>query len=122
MLGTVVAVQFWTYVCGNCTRTLPFMRELHEEHERTELQIVGIHTPELAVDRRSRNVAAAVAELGIRYPVGMDNDYAAWNRWGVHAWPTLFLLDRAGRLRGCHVGEGRTREVRRLVAQLVAEE
>ena len=121
LLGTVVAVQFWTYVCANCTRTVPFLRDLHTEYARTDLQIVGVHTPELAVDRRAGNVASAVASLGIRYPVGMDNDFAAWNRWGVHAWPTLFLLDRAGRVRHRHVGEGRTRELQRVVADLVAE-
>jgi thiol-disulfide isomerase/thioredoxin len=122
LLGAVVVVEFWTYVCGNCTRTVPFLRDLYDEHARADLQIVAVHTPELAVDRRARNVAAAVATLGIRYPVGMDNEYAAWNRWGVGAWPTLFLLDRAGRIRRRHVGEGGTRELRRCVAQLAAEQ
>lgn len=121
LLGTVVLIEFWTYICANCTRTVPFLRELYEEHPRTDLKIVGVHTPELAVDRRARNVADAVRTLGIRYPVGMDNDFAAWNRWGVQAWPTLFLVDRAGRLRRQHIGEGGYRELRRCVVQLVAE-
>jgi len=122
LLGSVVVVQFWTYICGNCTRTLPFWREVYEEHARDDLQIVGVHTPELAADRRPRNVADAVTKLGVRWPVGMDNDFAAWNRWGVHAWPTVFLVDRAGQVRERHVGEGGYRTLRRSVAQLVAEQ
>jgi thiol-disulfide isomerase/thioredoxin len=121
LLGTVVLVDFWTYVCGNCTRSLPLLTELHDRYGRDDLVIVGVHTPEVAVDRRPANVATAVRQLGIGYPVGMDNDFAAWNRWGVEAWPTLFLVDRAGHVRRRHVGEGGTRATRRAVERLVAE-
>lgn len=119
LTGTVVLLQFWTYVCGNCTRTVPLLQELHDRHPRTDLQVIGIHTPELAVDRRPRNVASAIATLGISYPVVMDNDFDLWSAWDVRAWPTAVLIDRSGHVRRRYVGEDRMQQLARAVATLV---
>jgi len=119
--GRVVLFDFWTYVCGNCTRTLPFLTDLHSRTHASGLTMLGIHTPELGVDRRARNVADAIARHRIRYPVAQDNDMATWDAYGVHYWPTVFLVDAEGRVRHTQVGEGGYRRLDGAVQTLLAE-
>ena len=104
--GRVVLVEFWTFECINCRRTVPAMKRLAAEYERAaDVRIIGIHTPELENERDAGNVRRAVESLGLRYPVGRDNDYVAWRAFGNEYWPALYLLDRRGRVRLTHVGE-----------------
>lgn len=119
--GRVLAVHFWTYVCGNCVRTLPHVRALDCAYRSEGLTVVGVHTPELHEDRNPRAVADAVRRLRVQYAVAMDNDLVAWNAWRVTCWPSLFLVDATGRVRYVHEGEGSYRAHERAVQALLAE-
>lgn len=104
--GRVVLVDFWAYSCINCLRTIPYLRAWQARYERLGLTIVGIHTPEFPFEQDPSNLASAIRQLGIRYPVAQDNRYLTWRGWGVQNWPTEFLIDRRGHLRYWHIGEG----------------
>jgi thiol-disulfide isomerase/thioredoxin len=103
--GQVVLIEFWTFACGNCLRTVPFLRRMHR-HYGPELVVVGIHTPEFPFERPVRNVERAVRERGIAFPVGLDNDYQVWDAYDNRYWPSQYLVDPAGRIRFTHIGEG----------------
>jgi cytochrome c biogenesis protein CcdA/thiol-disulfide isomerase/thioredoxin len=104
--GKVVLVDFWTYSCINCLRTLPHLEAWDRMYRRQGLVIVGVHTPEFAFEHVPSNVRSAVKRLGVRYPVAIDNDYATWNDYGNQYWPAEYLIDRNGHLRRAHFGEG----------------
>lgn len=120
--GRVVVVDFWTFGCYNCRNTLPSIKRLHDTYAAKGLTVVGVHTPESAYEKDFANVRRSVGSLGIRYPVVTDNDYATWHAYNVNAWPTVFILDRRGRVRYQHVGEGAYEEQERVVKTLLAEE
>ncbi len=119
--GRVVLVDFWTYSCINCLRTLPYLRAWDARYRAKGLTIVGVHTPEFPFERSASNVADAVAQNGIRYPVAQDNDQATWNAWGNQYWPAEYLVDARGRVRSAHFGEGeytaKERDIRALLAE-----
>jgi peptide-methionine (R)-S-oxide reductase len=119
--GRVVLVDFWTFGCYNCRNTLPSLKRWHEDYKDKGLTIVGVHSPELEEERKVELVRQEVASLGIKYPVVTDNDYATWNAYKVNAWPTVFLLDKAGRIRWMHVGEGAYDEAEKTIQKLLAE-
>lgn len=119
--GRVVLVEFWTFGCYNCRNTLPYVKHWHETYGAKGLTIVGVHSPELSGEEKIENVRREVAALGIRYPVVTDNEYATWKAYNVNAWPTVFLLDKKGRIRWSHVGEGRYDEAEKLIQKLLAE-
>ena len=102
--GKPVIVEFWTFGCINCRRTIPAMRELETRFGR-DIPIVGIHTPEFDWEKQPEAVRRTVRREGIRYAVAQDNDYRAWNAFGNHYWPALYVLDRNGRIRYTHAGE-----------------
>jgi cytochrome c biogenesis protein CcdA/thiol-disulfide isomerase/thioredoxin len=104
--GKVVLVDFWTYTCINCLRTLPYLKAWDARYRSAGLVIVGVHTPEFQFEHSAANVAAAIGQEGIRYPVAQDNDYATWNAWQNQAWPADYLIDARGRVRSVHIGEG----------------
>src|SRR5919201_46045 len=104
--GKVVLVDFWTYSCINCLRTLPHLEAWDRAYREDGLVIVGVHTPEFAFEHVLSNVRAAVKRLDVRYPVALDNDYATWNAYANEYWPAEYLIDRDGRLRHTHFGEG----------------
>lgn len=118
--GRVVLIEFWTFQCGNCLRTLPFMRRVYDSY-RGEIEVLGIHTPELPSERSPENVERAVQRLGLQFPIGIDNDFVAWTAYGNRYWPTQYLVDPAGRLRYAHVGEGAYRHTEAAVRALLAE-
>ena len=103
--GRVVLLEFWTFACVNCQRTLPFLGRMHGRYQ-PEFTVVGVHTPEFAFEGSVQNVERAVREQGLEYPVGLDNKFVAWNAYGNRYWPTMYLIDRAGQIRCTHVGEG----------------
>ena len=119
--GRVVLVDFWTYTCINCLRTLSHLRAWDDRYRGAGLSIVGVHTPEFAFERRESNVRDAVAENGLRYPVALDNDYGTWNAWRNQYWPAKYLIDARGRVRYWHFGEGAYEETEQAIRALLAE-
>lgn len=100
---------------------IPQLRAWHERYRQAGLVVVGVHAPEFFWERSRDRVAAAARRLGVEYPVVQDNDLAIWNRYGVRAWPTLFLIDRAGLVRHSHVGEGAYAATEALIRRLLAD-
>ena len=119
--GRVVLVEFWTFGCINCRNTLPFVKSWHDRYREQGLTVIGVHSPEFAEERIVENLRRQVTSLGINYPVVSDNDYRTWNAYDVQAWPTMFLLDKQGRIRWKHVGEGDYVETELLIQKLLAE-
>ena len=102
----IILIDFWTYSCINCIRTLPFILEWQEKYEPLGLRIIGVHTPEFDFEKDAENVSAAVERFGIDYPVALDNDRKTWDAFGVTAWPAKYLIDAEGVIRYAEVGEG----------------
>src|SRR4051812_10819243 len=116
----VVLLEFWTFACVNCQRTLPFLRRMHDQYQ-PDLTVVGVHTAEFEFERSVPNVERAVREGGLEYPVGLDNDFVAWNAYGNQFWPTMYLIDRAGQIRYTHIGEGNYGRTETAICTLLAE-
>jgi cytochrome c biogenesis protein CcdA/thiol-disulfide isomerase/thioredoxin len=119
--GHVVLIDFWTYTCINCLRTLPYLRAWDESYRKRGLTVVGVHTPEFAFERDAGNVERAIAQNHLRYPVVQDNDYATWTAWGNQYWPAKYLIDARGRVRYVHFGEGMYEETDSAIRALLAE-
>jgi cytochrome c biogenesis protein CcdA/thiol-disulfide isomerase/thioredoxin len=119
--GKVVLVDFWTYSCVNCVRTLPYMVDWNAKYADEGLVILGIHTPEFAFEQDSGNVRQAVERFGILYPVAQDNDYTTWQAFNNHYWPAKYLIDAQGRIRYVHFGEGDYDVTELAIQQLLAE-
>jgi cytochrome c biogenesis protein CcdA/thiol-disulfide isomerase/thioredoxin len=119
--GKVVLVDFWTYSCINCLRTLPHLKAWDRTYRSSGLRIVGIHSPEFAFEHVPSNVRSAVKRLGLRYPVGLDNDFATWRAYQNEYWPAKYLIDRAGRVRFTHFGEGSYGETEGKIRRLLGE-
>lgn len=119
--GRVVLVEFWTFGCYNCRNTLPSVKEWDARYRERGLTIVGVHPPETTSEYNIDNVRREVPSLGIKYPVVTDNDYTTWKAYGVEAWPTIFVLDKQGRVRWLHVGEGRYDETENVIKALLRE-
>ncbi len=117
----VVAVEMWTAGCYNCRNVVPWLKTWDDEYRAQGLIIVGVHTPEFAHERSAQYVREAVAKLGIRYPVVMDNDFRIWKAYRNVYWPTLYLINKKGLIRYTHVGEGAYEETERMIKQLLAE-
>jgi thiol-disulfide isomerase/thioredoxin len=120
--GRVVLIEFWTFACYNCRNTLPSLKKWDAQYRDQGLTIIGVHTPELDFERDIDQLRREVAGLGIKYPVVTDQDYSTWKAYGVEAWPTLFLLDKRGRVRWTHVGEGYYDQTEQVIKKLLAEE
>jgi cytochrome c biogenesis protein CcdA/thiol-disulfide isomerase/thioredoxin len=119
--GRVVLVDFWTYTCINCLRTLPYLEAWDKRYRAAGLTIVGVHTPEFPFERDAGNVSAAIGREGIRYPVVQDNEMATWNAYGNQYWPAEYFVDARGRVRFAHFGEGDYGKKERVIRTLLAE-
>lgn len=119
--GKVVIVDFWTYSCVNCVRTIPHLRRLYDTYRGLGLELIGVHTPEFAFERSTANVARAIADLGVTWPVVQDNDYAQWTAYANRYWPAHFIIDARGTLRASIFGEGREEETETVVRRLLQE-
>jgi thiol-disulfide isomerase/thioredoxin len=117
--GRVVLVDIWTYSCVNWLRTLPYVRAWAERYRDRGLVVVGVHCPEFGFEHDLDNVRHAVNELGVKYPVVIDNDFAIWRSLANRYWPALYLVDRDGRIRFHHFGEGNYEESERAIQQLL---
>ncbi len=115
--GKVVLVDFWTYSCINCIRTLPYLKQWHEKYP--ELVIIGVHTPEFDFEKNEDNVRQAVEKFGITYAVAMDNDYATWRAYKNSYWPRKYIIDREGNIVYDHIGEGGYEETEQVIQQLL---
>ena len=104
--GKVVLVDFWTYSCINCVRTLPYTTAWYDKYKKDGLVVLGIHAPEFEFEKKPENVAAAIAKHSIHYPVALDNNLASWSNFKNQYWPALYLIDREGRVVYTHFGEG----------------
>ena len=109
----VVLIDFWTYSCINCQRTIPYLNAWYNKYKDYGLVIVGVHTPEFDFEKDQSNVAAAVQKAGITYPVVMDNDQGTWNAYGNQYWPREYLIDIDGYVVHDHIGEGGYAEIGR---------
>jgi cytochrome c biogenesis protein CcdA/thiol-disulfide isomerase/thioredoxin len=119
--GKVVVVDFWTYSCINCLRSIPYVRAWADKYARQGLVVVGVHAPEFAFEKDFGNVQKAVTELQIGYPVAVDNNYAIWRAFGNQYWPAHYFIDAQGRIRHHHFGEGEYEESEAVIQQLLAE-
>ena len=119
--GKVVLVDFWTYSCINCLRTLPYLKAWNEKYRDQGLVIIGVHTPEFAFEKEQHNVAQAIHDLGLTYPVAMDNQYAIWNAFKNDVWPAHYLIDVQGMIRQKHFGEGAYQETEQMIQLLLKE-
>ncbi len=114
-------IDFWTYSCINCLRTLPYLKAWDAKYRKDGLVIIGVHAPEFAFERDPANVAKAIEDLGIRYPVALDNRYVLWSALKNNYWPAHYFVDAQGRIRFHHHGEGEYALSERVIRQLLAE-
>jgi cytochrome c biogenesis protein CcdA/thiol-disulfide isomerase/thioredoxin len=119
--GRVVLIDFWTYTCINCIRTLPYLKEWDSTYRDEGLTIVGVHSPEFAFEKDASNVEAAIADYGLDYPVVQDNELGTWNAFGNQYWPAKYLIDAGGKVRYTHFGEGEYETTEQAIRTLLAE-
>lgn len=119
--GKVVVVDFWTYSCINCIRTLPYLKAWDEKYRDRGLVIIGLHTPEFGFEKDRENVKRAIEQYGIRYPVAMDNDKKTWNAYANRYWPHKYLIDAQGNIRYEQIGEGGYVEFEEKIRELLVE-
>lgn len=117
--GSVVLVQFWTFACINCQRTLPYITRWHQQYASQGLKVIGIHTPEFAFERDINKIKRALQQHQITYPVPLDNEFKTWNAYDNQYWPHLFLADRQGLLRYDQIGEGAYDKTEQTIRQLL---
>ena len=119
--GKVVLIDFWTYSCINCLRTLPYVKGWYDKYKDHGLVVIGVHAPEFAFEKDAGNVRNAVSDLKITYPVALDNNYAIWQGFNNQFWPAHYFIDSQGRIRGHHFGEGNYDESEATIRQLLTE-
>lgn len=119
--GKVVLVDFWTYTCINCIRTLPHVTGWYEKYKDKNFTIIGVHTPEFEFEKKTENVEMAIKQYKINYPVAQDNDYKTWNAYNNRYWPAKYLIDAKGNLRKFHFGEGKYEEMEEAIRELIEE-
>lgn len=119
--GKVVLIDFWTYSCINCIRNNPYLEKWHETYKQDGLVVIGLHAPEFAFEKNLANVAKAVKEQHITYPIALDNDFATWNAYNNRSWPSSYLIDANGSVRRIHEGEGQYQEEETAIRQLLIE-
>jgi cytochrome c biogenesis protein CcdA/thiol-disulfide isomerase/thioredoxin len=119
--GKVVLIDFWTYSCINCLRSIPYIKAWAEKYKDHGLVVIGVHTPEFAFERDVDNVRRAIADLKVEYPIAIDNDYKVWRAFDNQYWPAHYFIDAQGRTRYHHFGEGDYDGSERVIQQLLAE-
>jgi len=117
----IILVDFWTYSCINCQRTLPYLNQWQEKYGDKGLLIIGVHTPEFEFEKKYENVLAATKKYGIKYPVVLDNDYSTWTAYGNRYWPRKYIIDLKGNIVYDHIGEGGYQETEMVIQKLLEE-
>lgn len=118
-INKIVLVDFWTYSCVNCRRTIPYLQQWWEKYRNMDFLIIGIHTPEFEFEKDSKNVEQALEDLRITWPIVLDNDQKNWNNFANHYWPAKYLADRTGRIVYEHFGEGAYAETEKRIQELL---
>ena len=119
--GNVVLIDFWTYTCVNCIRTLPFLREWYDRYADEGLVIVGVHTPEFEFEKIYENVVQSIIDEGVAWPVVQDNEFSVWRSYSNRYWPAKYLIDQSGVVRYTHFGEGKYGETEEMIRKLLEE-
>ena len=119
--GRVVLVTFWTFDCINCQNVMPSLKELYRKYNDKGLTMIGVHSPEFAFEHDLSNVQQAIQRFGLPYLIAQDNDFANWNAYRNHYWPSLYLIDKEGYIRYNHIGEGDYEKIDAAVRQLLNE-
>lgn len=119
--GSVVLIDFWTYSCINCIRTLPYVETWYKTYGAKGFVVLGVHAPEFSFEQKVENVENAVAKYGLTYPVALDNDFATWRAYGNRYWPAHYLIDKEGNIRYKHFGEGEYETTERAIQSLLNE-
>ena len=119
--GKVVLVDFWTYSCVNCVRTLPHVAGWYAKYKNNNFVVIGVHTPEFAFEKEANNVQQALHEFNINYPVALDNNYGTWQAYKNEYWPAEYLIDARGTIRHTHFGEGHYEQMELAIRQLLVE-
>jgi len=119
--GKVVLIDFWTYTCINCIRTLPHVTSWYDKYKDQGFVVIGVHTPEFEFEKKSENVLVAIKQYNIHYPVPQDNNYATWNAYNNQYWPAEYLIDAKGNIRRTHFGEGKYDETEKAIQALLKE-
>jgi cytochrome c biogenesis protein CcdA/thiol-disulfide isomerase/thioredoxin len=119
--GKVVLIDFWTYSCINCIRTLPHLKSLYDKYGGDNFTIIGVHSPEFAFERKPENVQKAINDLGVNWPVILDNDFVQWNAYDNHYWPAHYFIDVQGQIRYFYFGEGQYNTAENVVRSLLEE-
>lgn len=119
--GKVVIIDFWTYSCINCQRTLPYLREWNERYKDKGLVIIGVHAPEFEFEKSEKNVAQAIKDFKLTYPIVQDNDFATWRAYNNSYWPAKYFIDKEGYIRYSHFGEGEYDESEKVIQELLKE-
>ncbi len=119
--GKVILVDVWTYTCINCIRTLPHVTSWYDKYNKDGFVVIGLHTPEFEFEKNTENVAAAIKQYNIHYPVAQDNDYATWNAFNNQYWPAEYLIDKDGNVRRTHFGEGEYDEMEDAIRTLLKQ-
>lgn len=119
--GKIVLIDFWTYSCINCIRTLPYIQSYWEKYKDKPFVLIGVHTPEFTFEKSESNVAKAIRNHGLTYPIAQDNQYETWNAFKNHYWPAKYLIDADGTVRYAHFGEGAYEETDEAIASLLKE-
>jgi thiol-disulfide isomerase/thioredoxin len=119
--GKVVMIEFWTFGCYNCRNVEPYVKQWHQKYADHGLVIIGVHSPEFTYEHDVEKVERYVKDHDIRFPVPIDNDFSAWNRYGNRYWPAMYLIDKHGVIRHVRIGEGRYQETEQLIQSLLSE-
>ena len=119
--GKVVVIDFWTYSCINCLRTLPHMKQLWARYRDQGLVLIGVHSPEFDFEKDAKNLEAAIKRHGIEYPIAVDNDFQTWNAYQNKYWPTQYFVDKEGDVRHVHEGEGGEGEIEAWIVRLLRD-
>ncbi|MEK7111092.1 MAG: cytochrome c biogenesis protein DipZ [Patescibacteria group bacterium] len=119
--GKVVIIDFWTYSCINCQRTMPYLRDWHERYKDKGLVIIGVHSPEFEFEKSEKNVAQAIKDFKLTHPIVQDNDFATWRAYNNRYWPAKYIIDKEGYIRYTHFGEGAYDETEQVIQELLKE-
>ena len=119
--GKVVLIDFWTYSCINCIRTLDHNKALWEKYKSDDFVLIGVHAPEFSFEHKLENLQREVRKFGLEYPIVQDNDFATWYNFNNKYWPAVYIIDKQGDIRYTHFGEGAYQEIDDVVAELLTK-
>jgi thiol-disulfide isomerase/thioredoxin len=119
--GKVIMIDFWTYTCINCQRTLPYLKEWWKKYKNDGLVIIGVHSPEFEFEKDKKNLAQAISDFGLTYPIVQDNEFTTWRNYSNQYWPAKYLIDKNGNIRYSHFGEGEYDQTETIIQNLLKE-